>query len=206
MTIAPDARAVSWGHRRQPIPKGLAYVYSFDFVVILDVGARWYLRTNDAPDQKDRGESYHVFGDTSVMVGDGVRRDVPIGTVKDVHAELLDPANTDAGRLEGRVVLDTDTGPIVAALCGVVNINGGIDYITRAIGLRAAPIAIGQLAPIAGSSFVSLTHETAGARYRWMDRCQLFGVGRVEEKTRRDAALEDGLIRLGFSFDIYFAR
>lgn len=214
MNIAPDALAVSWGYRRQLVPKSLAYVYSLDFVVVLDVGARWYLRTNmPAPGEtlrpEDLGESYHVFGDTAVLVGDGVRRDVPTATVKTVYAELLDasdvdPAgiesNEDVAGLEARILLDAgESGSIVATLNGIVSIDGGTSNLKRSLAFRTPPL----LPPrISGTSVVSLTHETGRSHYRWMDHCQLFGVGRVDEKP----GSQDGLIRLGFTFDIYFAR
>lgn len=213
MTIAPDALAVSWGYRRQLVPKSLAYVYSLDFVAVLDVGARWYLRTNvPAPAEalcpEDLGESYHVFGDTAVLVGDGVRRDVPIATVKGLYAELRDASdvdptgiesNEDIAGLEGRIVLDTgESGPIIATLNGIISINGGTSRLKKTLGFHA-PLVPPEL--ISGTSVVSFTHETGGSHYRWMDHCQLFSVGRIDERESKD-----GRIRLGFAFDIYFAR
>jgi hypothetical protein len=209
MTIAPDALAVSWGYRRQLIPKSLAYVYSLDFVALAEAGGRWYLRTNDIP--TECGESYHVFSETAVPVGLGVRFDVPVGTVQQVYGEVLDASSVDPDDLgssldtagfSARVVLATDSGLIVATLDGVVNVNGGTSNIQRSVRRRAESDPSRPLPRLSGTSVVSLTHEAGRSRYRWMDRCQLFGVGRVQEQTH----LDDGLLRLGFSFDVYFAR
>ena len=215
---------VPWGDRTSLIDKAMVYAFSLE-VRALSKGP--YLTVENAqPKQPEDTDQYgvrHVFGETIVTMPEGLRCDVPMGYIEGGDGEIGDPNDSASCWLNLRVrsILKEentkrtaalphvdlpairevglknpdghDTHQLHFAVNGVVNFDGGLSALRSAEGKK-----------LTGQAFLSSCQEASTGTYRWLDRRQLFGVGRVEGQRKKRHVAPDEWV-LDFSFDLYAA-
>jgi len=194
MTTAKKAMGLLWGERTSLIHKAMVYAFS------LDVRARsngpYLTIERAAPSRADDHEQYgvrHLFEETTVTVPEGLRCDVPTGYIDSGAGKIGDTLDPTSSWLEMRVrsTLEGGDARLYFDATGVVNFDGGPSAFRSA-----------QAKTITGQAFLTSCQESSTATYRWLERRQLFGVGRVEGKNEGRSAPE---WVLDFSFDLYAA-
>ena len=161
-----------WGDRRDLLPKRMTYVCSLDVRFALD--GRYLTIAGGSGDPsvkpqvrpRDRGETYHVFGDTSFETASGLVQEVPLLNVIAGQAELRNDLGSEALSFVGRLTLEAKPrGYVLLDFDGVVAPVGGAGSIACHRGKLPA------------STFMSTRHQCDVPSLRWLTRCQLFGVG-----------------------------
>jgi hypothetical protein len=175
MTTAAH-RLPEWGDRTELFPKRMIYLVSLHATAAL---AGPYLRVAPGP-----GRLRHLLGDTVVTTPDGVRCDLPVGDLAGGEGEIGGRAEPQSGRLRLRLTATMGSAGLLMECSGVVSFDGG-----------APAFHAGLLPRVSGSAFITTKQETASASFRWLNRHQLFGVGRVA----------GGRQELELSFDLYVA-
>lgn len=183
-----------WGERASLIHKSMVYAFS------LEVRARSngpYLTVERmAPRRPHTHEEYgvrHLFEETTVVIPEGLRCDVPTGYVDGGTGKIGDTLDPTSCWLEMRVrsSLEGGDGKLYFDATGVVNFDGGPSAFRNA---RARKLT--------GQAFLTSCQEASTATYRWLERRQLFGVGRVEGENQSQRTAE---WLLDFTFDLYAA-
>jgi hypothetical protein len=194
MTAAKRAMGLLWGERTSLIHKSMVYAFS------LEVRARSrgpYLTVERAaPSRGDAHGQYgvrHLFEETTVVIPEGLRCDVPTGYVESGTGKIGDTLDPTSCWLELRVRSSLEGGDarLYFDATGVVNFDGGP---TAFRSTRSRKIT--------GQAFMTSCQEASTATYRWLERRQLFGVGRVEGESVSERTAE---WLLDFSFDLYAA-
>jgi len=179
MSAATSGLIGPWGDRTYFLPKEMVYVLSL--YMRAEVNGR-YLSVS-----ADDGALSHLFGDTVVTMPEGLRCDLPSGDLAGGTGEIGAPDDPSSTALQLRLQLVLNgTDNLLMECTGVLDLNGG-------------PSALGLLptAALSGSAFVATRHETDSPTFRWFNRRQLFGVGRVR-------GLESSESRgVELSFDLY---
>jgi len=186
MTAQSTALSTPWGDRTVLIPKKMLYVCS------LTVGAHargpyLLLGAIESNDGRD-GDLRNLFDDTFITMPDGVRCDLPVGTILRGQGEIGSAEDPSSPKLSLRLSIQLGANLLLVECLGCVNFVGGPGVFQSA-----------QDRKFAGTAFVATRHETSSASYRWLNRRQLYGVGRVVGEQR------SGERNLVFSFDLYAA-
>lgn len=166
----------TWGDRISLLPKRMGYVLSLELTATM----QGRLLTV----QPGESALSHLLGHEVVTMPDGARCDLP--TIAITHG---------AGRL-GTVVAP-DAPVLSLQLSGTTDNGNSIVRIdaTGALDLPAAAVALAPERPC----FVATRAETSSATFRWLNRRQLFGMGRT-------GWLNSGSgLCLRLSFDLYAA-
>jgi hypothetical protein len=164
-----------WGDRTELYPKRMLYLLSLHATAAAQ-GAT--LRVAPA------GQLRHLLGDTAVTTPDGVRCDLPVAEVIGGEGEIGTRSEPASARLRLRISATIGTAGLLVDCLGVVNFDGGPAVFHAA------------LAPsLSGAAFITTRQETASASFRWLNRRQLFGIGRVAGPPHS----------LALSFDLYAA-
>jgi hypothetical protein len=164
-------------------------VYAFS----LDVDAEGhgpYLRLVPSSDLGLR----HLFEETIVTMPEGLRCDVPRGRVHGGAGEIgevNDPASCWLG-LRVCTMLEGTGATLSFEARGVINFEGGI-----------AAFRSDQTSTLKGSAFFSSMHEASIGTFRWIERRQLFAVGRVSGHRTGKSSRDSWMLR--FTFDLYAA-
>lgn len=177
MTAARVITTIPWGDRTRLLPKLMSYAFSLDLDVSSQ-GRQLQVKPSSCIGLR------HVFEDSIVTLPEG-RCDVPSGYVTGGDGEIgeaTDP-NSNWLFLRVRTMVGTVPAPLYFQCRGVVNFDGGL-----------ADFVAGKAAT--GSAFLSSIHEASTGTYRWLERRQLFGIGRVQRRSADP---------LHFSFDLYAA-
>jgi NAD-dependent oxidoreductase involved in siderophore biosynthesis len=187
MTAQAKTLSIPWGDRTALIPKKMLYVCS------LTVGAHArgpYLLLGAFERDEDREEDLrNLFGDAVMTMPDGMRCDLPVGTILRGQGEMGSAEDPRSPKLSLRLSIELGGGNLLLVEClGSVSFVGGPGVLQSA-----------QDRTFAGAAFVATRHETSSPAYRWLNRRQLYGVGRVAGEQR------SGERNLIFSFDLYAA-
>lgn len=187
--------APHWGDRTKLLSKAMSYALSLEFDA---VGRGSHLEVTPSQDVKGAASKTpekeqrlrHLFDQRIVVTPDGLRCDVPTGWIVSGSGQIGDPADISTSWLTFRIrtTVPPEVKLLVEAL-GVINFDGGIKvYRSR------------EAQKIRGNAFIATSHASSVATYRWLERRQLFGVGRVEGERHQ------GDWKLRFSFDLYAAQ
>jgi len=171
-----------WGDRTTLWPKRMAYAVS------LHTTARFAGRnlTVSAED----GALYHVHDKTVLTTPDGLRCDLPAGDITAGTGRIGTPDDAKSVHLELRLQMRlTDRSNLLINCRGVVGFDGGLNAFFSS-----------NVESLRGSSFIATSHETDSPTFRWLNRRQLFGVGRIEVSK---PSASGGELELGF--DLYAA-
>jgi hypothetical protein len=173
-----------WGDRTALIRKQMVYVCS----LTLTAQARGRsLLIGQLPDDAPGGLR-HLFGDTVATMPEGLRCDLPAVEDYRGQGELGSAEDPTSSRLDLRISFDIG-GQLLRMECtGVATFTGASGALSAGLGDS-----------FSGTAFVSTRQETSIPTYRWMNRRQLYGVGRVQGERR------SGQRNLVFSFDLYAA-
>lgn len=198
MTTQAENRAVHlsspipWGDRTRLLPKASAYAFSLDLRVMSNGP---YLSTPEDLRQPEGGLR-HLFSEPMVEMPGGLRVEVPSGTVDSITGEIGDPAAPDSNWFRLRILVrvgkdQRELTPTLAFICtGVLEFAGG------------PAVFRSEANKLYGSAFMASTHESSISIYRWLERRQLFGIGRVQG-TKPEP--KGSGWKLHFSFDLYGA-
>ena len=189
--------SIPWGDRTRLLPKATAYAFS------LDVRTRSDGPYLSASEQQSETGLRHLFSQPMVEMPEGLRCDVPTGKVISANGEIGDASDPRSNWFRLRVLASLgspDTGPTPSkyaatlsfSCTGVLNLAGG----PTAYRLRSKPLS--------GSAFIASIQESSSSAYRWLERRQLFGIGRVTGTSRNvhDPSSSSGW-DLRFTFDLY---
>lgn len=187
MNAANMVTSMPWGDRTHLLPKAMLYAFS------LDVNA-----TSDGPYLKvtssKQGGLRHLFGQSIITMPEGIRCDVPMGNVEAGDGEFGDTGDPSSPWLCIKIRTKLDPGATLYFDCtGVINFEGG-----------PSAFRSNTRTELAGSAFLASSHEASTRTYRWLERRQLFGVGRVKGKRNSTSRCMDEWV-LDFSFDLYSA-
>jgi hypothetical protein len=171
MTAARVITSIPWGDRSRLLPKTMSYAFSLD-VRFTCHGP--YLEVQPSK----RSGVRHLFEDSIVTLPEG-RCDVPSGRVIRGDGEIGDSKDPTSNWLFLRVrtLVGRVPAPLYFECRGVVNFDGGL----AALRAGSSP---------GGSAFLSSIHEASTGTFRWLERRQLFGVGRIQASEAADAASE----------------
>ena len=180
-TTAQLAQSTPWGDRTRLLPKAMTYALSLD-IEAETIGP--FLKVKSSNEKVLR----HLFGDAVLVTPEGLSCDLPTGSVESGDGEIGDP--NDPASVGVRLRVRTKIEPVELALhfecLGIVNFDGGPEAFRSKATKR-----------LTGSAFVATYHQASSATYRWMERRQLYGVGRVSGHRTSGEWL------LRFSFDLY---
>lgn len=175
-------RPVPWNDRTTLLPKRMAYVFS------LHVGAR--VRGRSLQVLERANGLAHLMGDQMVELPEGFRCETPAGPITGGEGEIGGPGEPTSTALRMRISAELEgLGPLLIEAQGVLDFKGG-PAVFWSEGAR----------PLRGSAFIATRYETAQPAFRWLNRRQLFGVGRVETQPGQPDRLT-----LDLSFDLYAA-
>lgn len=150
-----------WGDRTYLLPKEMAYVLSLYMKV--EINGRYLTVLGQ------EGALSHLFGKTVVTMPEGLRCDLPTGQLASGDGEIGTPDDPTSVALQLRLHLTLNGAENLLMDClGVVNFDGGLPA------FRSLPADL-----LAGTAFIASRHETDSPRFRWFNRRQLFGVGRL---------------------------
>jgi len=219
MTSRADNRAtnlvssVPWGDRTRLLPKATAYAFSVDLSVISDGP---YLSMPEAVQKRQpAGGLRHMFAQPIVEMPGGMRCEVPRGTVVSADGEIGDSDARHSNWIRLRIVArlgeiapespQAKYAPTLSFMTtGVIELSGG------------APAFRLRTERLHGSIFLASIYESSITTYRWLERRQLFGIGRIAGHNRNPAttqqpqpaspvAIANGW-ELHFSIDFYGAE
>jgi hypothetical protein len=183
MSTFARPRPAPWNDRTVLLPKQMLYAVSLHLTAVANGP---YLRIVGG-----EGGISHLLGDAMITTPEGLRCEVPSGHILGGEGEVGSAADPSSSALRLKINAELSPGgPLLLAATGVVSFNGGPGV------FRAGP---GRASALKGATFISTRHEAASPTYRWLNRRQLFGVGRVE----RDSTSDD--LTLRFTFDLYAA-
>jgi len=194
---AKQAMGQLWGERTRPLHKAMVYALSLD--VRASSKGRYLTVERVAPEPAAQAKDYalrHLFEETTVVMPEGLRCDLPVGSVENGAGEIGSPTDPTSCWFELRLrsVLERATATLTFDMTGVVNFDGGLATFRSATARE-----------LSGEVFATSCHESSTGAYRWLERRQLFGVGRVSgSRARPDAFVRDEWT-LNFSFDLYAA-
>ena len=180
---------VPWGDRTRLLPKAMTYALSLDVAAMSDGP---YLKIPSAQGHGLR----HLFEQAVINVPHATRCDVPSGSVESGEGEIGDPSDPSSCwlRMQLRTKLADTQATIYFSCTGVVNFDGG-----------PAAFRSRKQTDLSGSAFLTSSHQVSSATYRWLERRQLFGVGRVVATRGEPKWAERGRWELRFTFDLYAA-
>jgi hypothetical protein len=189
---AKQAMGHLWGERTRPLHKAMVYALSLD--VRATSKGRYLTVERVAPEPAMLAKDYalrHLFEETTVMMPEGLRCDLPVGSIESGTGEVGSPTDPTSCWFELRLrsVLEKATATLTFDMTGVVNFDGGLTTFRN-------PAA----QELSGETFATSCHESSTGAYRWLERRQLFGVGRV---TGNRATRDEW--KMNFSFDFYAA-
>jgi hypothetical protein len=185
--------SIPWGDRTRLLPKAMSYALSLE-VDVTSVGSQLRLKNGDA-----RPRLWHLFEQRTIATPEGLLCDVPTGMVDVADGEIGDSADPASpwfwlrltlklGELRDREVVPVPGLVLQSECLGVVNFDGGVEAFRSR-----------SNTPLNGSVFGSFYHLASAPAFRWLERRQLYGVGRV-----RGVRASGGWL-LTFSFDLYSA-
>jgi len=179
MNAAGSGLVGPWGDRTYLLPKAMGYV--------LSLYARATVSGSYLTVAPQAEALRHLLGDKEVTMPEGLRCDLPVGDLVGGSGEIGSPIDPTSGALRLQLQIDLNRSEKLLMDCrGVINFEGGM-------------AAFQTLSPgaLAGRAFVATRHQTDSPTFRWFNRRQLFGVGRVRGvKGSKPRELE-------LSFDIY---
>jgi hypothetical protein len=184
---AAAAAPMLWGERSDLHPKRMLYALS------LDVSAR--LAGSHFQIEPRAAALRHLFDQAVAIMPDGARCDLPVAALVGGSGRI----GLDNDPLSPRLTMNLSAnlgaaGPLLIECSGVVTFTGGPLAFTN-IGLGPA-LGTQQLG---GTAFIATRQQTPGPTYRWLNRRQLWGVGRVALRA------DSGERKLSFTFDMYAA-
>jgi len=204
----------AWSDRTRLLPKATAYAFSLDLNVQSDGP---YLTF--AP-QVDGDGLRHLFGQPVIELPGGVHCEVPTGRIFAVNGEVGKAVDPDSNWFQMRVQVGVGEVAAVASpsaapdrapsskvqkyatsltfsCTGVLELVGGMAAYRR------------RSEELNGSVFMTSTQESTTRTYRWLERRQLFGIGRLHGTSRNPRCDPDPRSLNGwmlqFSFDLYGA-
>jgi hypothetical protein len=179
MSAAASGLVGPWGDRTYLLPKEMGYVMSL-YARATANGSYLMVAPQD-------GALRHLFGDREVTMPDGLRCDLPVGDLANGSGEIGSTVNPASAALRLQLQIDLNAAEKLLMDCrGVVNFDGGPEAFRT---LRAGALT--------GRAFLATRHQTDSPTFRWFNRRQLFGIGRVR-------GVKGTLPReLEFSFDFY---
>lgn len=189
MIASTGVSSPDWNGRRRLLPKSTAYVFSLD--LSLEMVEQSLVRPSSWPADRPLGESYHLLGRRTVTDAAGDSQLVPNFTVRRGSGLLVRDSGPNACTLSMQLTLTGQSGEIL-----LVNADGVLSFPG---GVGALP---GTPDGLPGRAFVSTQHEGAVAAYRWLTRCQLYGIGRVTVQAQSGQPRSP---RLQMAFDLYSA-
>lgn len=194
---AKQAMGHLWGERTRPLHKAMVYAMSLD--VRATSKGRYLTVERVAPERALQSKDYglrHLFEETTVMLPEGLRCDLPVGSIESGAGEMGSATDPTSSWFELRVrsVLEKATATLTFDMTGVVNFDGGL-----------ATFRSPTSTELSGEAFSTSCHESSTGAYRWLERRQLFGVGRVSGNRASQAAFVPDEWKLHFSFDLYAA-
>ena len=179
MSAAASGLIGPWGDRTYLLPKDMVYV--------LSLYLRAQLNDRYLAVCADDDVLLQVFGDTVVTMPEGLRCDLPVGDLIGGTGEIGTPDNPHSTALQLRLQLVLNgTENLLMDCLGVVNFDGG-----------PGALRWGRAQSLTGSAFLASRHETDSPTFRWFNRRQLFGVGRVRGVEGSEPR------QLELSFDLY---
>jgi hypothetical protein len=205
--------SIPWGDRTRLLPKATAYAFSLDVLVRRDGP---YLSI-EKPYQFEEGLR-HLFGQPMVEMPGGLHCEVPTGRIISANGEVGEARNKESTWFELR--LQAGIGALEPlGEKGEPNPSPVSQYATTlsfsctgVLELAGGPVAY-RLSPgdLSGSAFLASIQESTTGTYRWLERRQLFGIGRVKRwSPKPEAMLPAGTAPNGgllhFSFDLYGAE
>jgi Protein of unknown function (DUF3237) len=168
-----------WGDRTNLWPKSMVYALSLDVKASFEGRYLTFL--------PGTGSLYHVRDLSAFVTPEGLECDLPAGDVVTGTGRIGTPEDPSSVQLEAKLHLGLNDGANLLMDClGVVNFVGGM----RAF---LSP----RVEALSATCFLASRHETDSPTFRWLNRRQLFGVGRAEVAKRSQ------LRELQFTFDLY---
>ena len=189
MNAPTGVSSADWNGRRRLLPKSTAYVFSLD--LSLELVQQSLVPRSAGPASAPLGESYHLLGRRTVTDAAGDSQLVPHFAVRRGSGFLARDSGPNACTLSMQLTLGGQNGEILLVNAdGVLSFPGGVGALA------------GTLDGLPGRAFIATQHEGAVAAYRWLTRCQLYGIGRITVQT------QEGRPRyptLQMAFDLYSA-
>jgi hypothetical protein len=192
MTISLPVQQTPWGDRTTLLDKGMRYAFSLD----VTFGAHGTHLTLEHP-QPPLGVR-HLFDEKVVTMPENLRCDVPNAHVTGGDGDIGDPNDPLSTSLRMRLQMRLDERR-PSREREVIDLNGDGVVI-----FQGGPLAFRTPATnaVSGAAFLAVSFETGNATYRWLERRQLFGTGRVT--TLQRSGLQ-AVRLLHFTFDLYGA-
>jgi len=194
MISSSHLATVRWGDRSALLPKSMTYAFSLQ-VRAKAVGQQLTISAK-------AGRLFHLLGDSLISVPEGARYDVPFGDLVAGRGEIGSPQDPLSPRLRmqmsastSEVKLEGDPGQQKDLI--LMDSNGVIDM-GPSVGFQE-----GEPRPAQGTVFLATKFETYMPKYRWLNRRQLFGVGRANRITTRTGSVLDS--SLVIDLDLYAA-
>jgi hypothetical protein len=205
-----DTPVLRWGERSTLLPKRLFYAFSVqvEFELRADraaaAGGRFCVPLTTRAQSGDAWSTYHVLREDLVIFPDGIVREVPRGRLRR-GTGFMDIGQNDVGNLDGRLLLETDTGAVlVMSYSGVLTVTGGTARL-----LDAAAVAPPLQATRHGKAHIAVHCESEHTKHRWLIENQLFGFGHVTavllSAAGGEAATDAPAWGLAVTFDLYSA-
>jgi len=194
MTTSTLVQQTPWGDRTALLDKGMRYAFSLD--VNFDAHGTHLTLAKTQPALGLR----HLFDEKVVTMPERLRCDVPTADVTGGDGEIGDPNDPLSASLRLHLQTRVHDPNKPAKRRDVIDLAGAGVVI-----FRGGPLAFRSPAtnPVTGSAYLAVSLETASATYRWLERRQLFGPGRVTSVQR--AAALPAVRLLHFTFDLYGA-
>jgi hypothetical protein len=149
--------------------------------------------------QQPKAGIRHLFDETVVTMPEKLRCDIPTAEVISGDGDVGDPQDPLSPSLRIRLGTKVAGGKRLGNYPDVIDLNGD-----GVVLFQGGPLAFRSAAsnPVSGSAFLAASFETASATYRWLERRQLFGPGRL---TTLDKPPGDSrpIRLLHFTFDLY---
>jgi hypothetical protein len=194
---AKQAMGFLWGERTSPLHKAMVYAFSLDVRATSQGPCLTVARAaTPSPAQPESYGVRHLFHESTVTMPEGVRCDVPTGFIESGSGQLGSLADPAACWFDLRLrsVIDEAKASLTFDAAGVVDFDGGIETFRSDKTKR-----------LSGNAFLASVQESSTGAYRWIERRQLFGVGRVEGSRAPERESPSDEWSLVFSFDLYAA-
>jgi len=184
----PQKPSAAWGDRSTLLPKRAVYVFSVD--VRVESRGHELFKSSEQPSRAIR----HLFSDSMVTTPLGARVEVPTGEIRSADGKVGDELDPRSNWFSLRVVGDVGANGAAAYLSTVhFDLTGVLDLV-GGMGAFHRP----KQKTLTGLAFVASSQDPSTAAYRWLERRQLFGIGRVQGEKNLQGGWE-----LRFTFDMY---
>lgn len=132
---------------------------------------------------------YELNDKNVVTMPEGLQCDLPFADIVAGSGQIGLPEDPTSVQLKLRLQLEmNDRAKLLMDCLGVVNFDGGLQALVSK-----------DVDDVAGSAFMASRHETDSPTYRWLNRRQLFGVGRTQVLTEKKSRARE----LELTFDLY---